>query len=148
MPNKQHPITWVLVANKCQAKIYHLAKFPKVEEISHFEHPESGQHNQDLVSTRPGAGSQRGGNVRYSYERETEPKHLEAVKFATQLADILAVAERKGEFHRLYIFAEPSFLGLLRQHISQETKKNIVAEIAKDLASFETAAIEQHLSEI
>lgn len=143
-----HKATLVVVADSCHARIYRLVKFPKIEEIFHFEHPESRLRNQDLVSAKPGRSFQRSGSVQYSYQPETEPKQLEALKFARQLADFLSSAEKKGEFNRLYVIAEPSFLGLLRQHISHEVQKTIVAEVAKELTSCDVAAIESHLSEI
>lgn len=148
MENKHHPFTWVVVADNCQAKVYRLVKFPKIEEISHHEHPDSRLHNQDLVSSRPGRGLQSGMGTRYSYAPETEPKQLEAAKFAKQMGDFLSTAEQKGEFKRLYIIAEPSFLGLLRQHISHETQKTIVGELARELTSHPISDIETHLSQM
>ncbi|MEI8365439.1 MAG: host attachment protein [Parachlamydiaceae bacterium] len=147
MQTKHHPITWVLVADNCRAKVYRLLKFPKIEEISFMEHPESGFHNQDLISSRPGSSSQHGGTHGHSYQPETSPKKLEAEHFAVYLANFLSTAKQKEEFHRLYVFAEPSFLGLLRQHMSPEIQKTIVAEVAKELTSFDVAAIEHHLTE-
>lgn len=147
MQNKQHPHTWVVVADTCQAKIYRLVKFPKIEKVFYLEHPESRLHNQDLISSKPGHSSQRGSYTGRSYESEKEPKQLEAAKFAVHLAHFLADAEKKGEFNRLYIIAGPTFLGLLRQHISPALQKMIVAEIGKDLTSSDIANIEHHLAE-
>jgi len=140
--------TLVVVADNCQAKIYRLIKFPKVEEIFHLEHPESRLRNQDLVSSKPGRSFQRAGSVRYSYEPETTPKRREALKFVRQLIDFLSLAHQKGEFNRLYIIAAPSFLGLIRHHIGHEIQKTVVAEVAKELTSCNAAAVERLLSEI
>ncbi len=146
MPNKNHAPTWIVVADNCQARIYRLVKFPKIEEISFHQHPESRLHNQDLVSSKPGRSMQRGGTVRYSFEPETEPRRLEAAKFATYLANFLSLAEKNGEFNRLYVMAEPSFLGIFRQHISPDIQKLIVAEVAKEFTSCDMATIEHQLS--
>jgi protein required for attachment to host cells len=148
MTNKNHSITWVVVADNSQSKFYHITKFPKIEEISHLEHPESRLHNQDLVSSKPGRGFQSMGNARSSYQSKVEPKEQEAIKFAIQIADFLHSAHNKGEFHRLYIIAAPSFLGLLREHLNPETQKLVVAEMAKELTSCDLANIEHHISEI
>ena len=148
MQNEHHFHTWVVVADNCQARIYHVVKFPKIEEIFFLEHPESGLHNRDLTSSKPGHSVLRGGGISYSYQSENKPKHLEAVKFAVHLADFLSSAEQKKEFNRLYVIAEPSFLGLLRQHITPGTKKTIIAEVAKELTSRDVATIEHHLSEM
>lgn len=146
--SNQHQITWVVVADKCQANIYHMLKYPKLEKINRLEHLESGLHNQDLISSKPGHNGQRAGVAGYSYQPETEPKQLEASKFATELAHYLSTAEQKGEFHRLYIFADPSFLGFLRPHISKGTQKTIVAEVPKELTSHDITSIEKHISSL
>lgn len=145
MPNQNHQITWVVVADKCQANVYRMTKYPKLEKIHRLEHPESGLHNQDLMASKPGHTVQRGGVTGYSYQSETEPKQLEAAKFAADLAHYLANAERQGEFNRLYIFADPSFLGFLRPQINKGTQEAIVAEIPKELTSHDIASIEKHL---
>lgn len=146
MSNKNH--TWIVVANKCQAKIFRLVKFPKIEEITFLEHPESRLHNQDLVSSKPGRNFQSGGTTRHAYQPEVEPKQQEAIKFAIKVAHHLETAFQKGEFNRLYILAEPGFLGLLRQHLHSEVQKIIVAEVPKDLTTSEPTLIEHQLSEI
>lgn len=146
MSNQHHPVTWILVANRSQAKIYRLVKFPQIEEISDLAHPEGRLHNQDLISSKPGRAFQSMGTGRSSYQAKSEPTQLEAAKFAAHVADHLASAGRKGDFHRLYVFAEPTFLGLLRDHINPEVQKTIVAESPKDFSSSDKAAIEHHLA--
>jgi len=145
--SKNHQI-WVVVADSCRAKIYRSMRLPKIEEIADLAHPESGFHNQDLVSSKPGHSTKRGGVNGVSYQPEHEPKQLEADKFARYLGDYLSTAQQKGDYDRLYIIAAPTFLGLLRQHISPEVQKMIISEEAKDLASFSHAAIEKHLSNV
>lgn len=138
--------TWVLVADSCQAKIFRQLKFPKLEEVAYLEHPESRLHNQDLVSSKPGRGFQSVGNRRSAYQQETEPKQVEMMKFAAQVAQFLYTASNNGEFNKLYIFAEPSFLGLLRQYINPQVQKHITAEVAKELTASSVETIEHHLA--
>jgi len=140
--------TWVLVADKCHAKVYRIVKFPKIEEINHLDHPDSGLHNQDLISSKPGRGFQSVGTARSSYQPETMPKQVEAIKFASEIAHMLYTAANNGEFKQLYLIAEPSFLGLLRQHISPQIQKHIVAELGKQLTSSPKEDIEFHLEEL
>lgn len=146
MQKNQH--IWVVVADSCKAKIFRVVKFPKLEEIAYLEHPESRLHNQDLVSSKPGRGFQSVGNSRSAYQQETEPKQVESIKFATEVAQHLYVASNKGEFSKLYLFAEPSFLGLLRQHLHPQIQKHIAAEVPKELTSSSIESIEHHLSEL
>lgn len=146
---EKNPTTWIVVADNSKAKIFRLVKFPnKIEEIAFLEHPESRLHNQDLISSKPGRNFQSGGTTRHAYQPETEPKAVEAHKFAREVSNFLTVAERNSEFNRIYLFAEPSFLGLLRQLISPDIQKLIAAEIPKELTSCDNSTIEQHLANL
>lgn len=146
--HNNHNTTWVVVADNGQAKIYRMVKFPKIEEISHIEHPESRLHNRELVEARAGRGVQRGGGVRYSYQSEVEPKQLEADKFAASLSQHLAKSHANGEFHRLYVIAGPSFIGMLRRHMNPQVRKTIVAELDKELTHEDKASTERHLADM
>lgn len=137
--------TWIVVANSSHAKIFNSLKFPKIEEITSLDHPESRLHNQDLEGRKPGRSFQSGGTTRHAYQPETEPKAVEIEKFAKILSRYISEAHRKGDFSRLFIMASPSFLGLLRRHIDVSTQKSIVGEIAKDMVERDHAEIEQQL---
>lgn len=143
MPNST---TWIVVANSSHAKIFRLVKFPKIEELTTMDHPESRLHNQDLEGRKPGRCFQSGGTTRHAYQPETEPKEVEIEKFAKSLSDYICGAHQKGDFARLYIMASPSFLGLLRQFINPATQKTIVAELSRDMVGRTTSEIEKHLS--
>jgi protein required for attachment to host cells len=145
---KESSTTWVVVADNCQAKIYRITKFPKIEEISYLEHPDARLHNQELISQKPGHNIQRGGVVGYSYQPEIDRKQLEASKFAVDLARIIATHQEKGDFARLYVIAEPSFLGMLRKHFSAGVRKTIVGELARELTSFDPTLIEHHIANL
>lgn len=137
--------TWIVVANGSQAKIFKLAKFPKIEELVTMDHPESRMYDQELEGRKPGRNFQSGGTTRHAYEPETDPKEVEIEKFAKTLSDYICAAHYKGEFARLYLMASPSFLGLLRQRINTNTQKAIVAEVAKDMTTCPIAEIEHQL---
>lgn len=138
--------TWVVIANSAHAKIFRLVKFPKIEPLAVFEHPESRLHAQDLVSSRPGRNFQSGGTTRHAYQPMTDPKLVEAEKFAKLLGDYLSTVHLKGEFSRLYLIASPAFLGLLRTHIKSKTREAVIAEIAKDMTEHTTPDIEHQLA--
>ena len=140
--------TWVVVADKCHAKIYRMTKFPKLEEIAHLDHPESGLHNQELVSSREGREFQRFGTARSGYQQATLPKQAEAIKFATEIANFLYTASNNNKFNQLYLIATPAFLGLLRQPIHPQIMKHVLAEIPKQLTSANVQEIEQQRSEL
>lgn len=146
MPNNTR--TWVVVADSCQAKIFRVVKFPKIEEIAIIEHPEGRLNNQELSSSKPGRSHTRGGGIRYSYEPELDPKQIEADKFALHLNNLLTLEESKGEFNRLYVFAGPEFLGRLRHHMNTQVRKTIVGELNKELTNGSLEDIEKHLENL
>ncbi|MFA6916934.1 MAG: host attachment protein [Parachlamydiales bacterium] len=139
---------WVLVADKCHAKIYQIVKFPKLEEIADLAHPEGRLRDQDLISTKPGRNFQSFSTARSAYEPETDPKAVEALKFANEVSDFLTASIRKGRFNRLYLIADPAFLGLMRKIINPEVKKTILSEIPKDLTTQDLKVIEQHIAQV
>lgn len=140
--------TWIVVANSSHAKIFRLSKFPKIEELTSMDHPEGRLHSQDLEGRKQGRTFQSFGTTRHAYQPETEPKDVEAEKFARTLCHYICEAHQKGEFSRLYIMASPYFLGVLRQNIKPATQKAIVAELAKDMTERSISEIEQHLASL
>lgn len=140
--------TWVLVASDANAKLYRMSHFPKIEQIHTFEHPESRLLNHELVSSKPGRNFDRTGTNRHSYEPKSDPQQLEAEKFAKEVSDYLHHALQNKEFDHLYLFAGPTFLGFLRQHLDPQVTSRIKAEAAKDLSKREKSEIETHIAEI
>lgn len=138
--------TWVVVANSALAKYYKVVKFPKIEEISSLEHPESRLKDSELVSERPGRSFNRVGTGRHAYEPETDPKKYEAEKFAKMVGDKINEAYLSGQFSRLYLIASPTFLGLLRPYLHSKISATIVNEIPKDIVDHSAEEIERHLT--
>ena len=139
-------ITWVVVTDSSQAKIFRATKFPKIEMVEVLTHPESRFRDQDLVSSKPGRNFQRGGIARHAYQSVSDPKVVEVEKFATYLNEYLIAAHNQGAFNRLYILANPSFLGHLRSHVDPQIQKLVVHESAKDITAFTTDSIEKHIA--
>lgn len=136
---------WLIVANSSLARIFTFEKRLELKELKVFEHPESRLHNIDLVSDRPGRDFESVGTTRHALEPKTSPKQLEIILFAKQLADYLEQEHNKGEFEVLYIAANPSLLGLLRQSLHPNITKLIKAETDKDLTQMKIHEIPDHL---
>lgn len=141
-----HTTTWVLVANSCEAKLYKVSAFPKLEEFKAISHPESKLHIQDLASKQQGRNFQIGGTTRHAYQPETDPKKHEIDLFAKSLADFLSTSCQNNDFARLYVVAPPPFLGALRNHLSSATSKTIVQEFGKDMLKHDVSEIEKLLT--
>lgn len=138
--------TWILVANGSLAKIFKIEKNSILTEVAEIQHPESRQKEIDLVSSKPGRtfGSM-GTGVRHAYERPHTQKNTELHIFAKSLSDYLEAARTKGDFAKLYISANPQFLGILRQTLSSNTHQLIAGEVDKDMTHLTSAEILAHI---
>ena len=109
--------TFVLVADASRARLYlGTEETPKLSVIEEFDHPESRAKNMDLASDRPGRTLASGAmkSARSATDPRTEPKEVEAEKFARELGHRLASHCDAHAFDDLVIAAPPRFLGLLR----------------------------------
>lgn len=137
---------WLVVANSSLARIFKIEKKDKLTEIKVLEHPESRLHNMDLVSDKPGRDFESSGARRHALEPKVLPKRHEFAVFAKSIADYLETAYNEGEFASLYIAANPSQLGLLRQSLHPNVSKCVKEEVDKDLTQMKPDEISSHLS--
>jgi protein required for attachment to host cells len=137
--------SWLVVANSSIARIYKIEKKHDLFEIKVLEHPESRLHNLDLVSDKPGRDFESAGIGKHSLEPKTLPKRQEFALFAKSIADYLENARNQGEFDTLYVAANPSLLGLLRQSLHPNTAKLLKGEVDKDLTLLKPRDIPTHL---
>ncbi|SAK50838.1 Protein required for attachment to host cells [Caballeronia catudaia] len=112
-------ITWVLAADGSRARIFetHGLKL----DLRQVE---------DLRNPAPRAA-------------DTADKHRE--KFARSVAEFLERSRAQSRFDRLRLAVEPKFLGVLRQHLSSETRKLVYEEIDRDVSNMDTREIGRHL---
>jgi protein required for attachment to host cells len=136
---------WVLVANSSNAKIYKVERNQNFIELEVLEHQESRQKDSDLVSSKPGRQFDSLGMGRHAYQQKTSPKLQEYETFARQISNHLDEAREKGKFGKLYLAANPSFLGILRSFMSGHTQALIAGEIDKDLTQIKPQEIREHL---
>lgn len=140
--------TWILVANSSHAKIFRVEKNKDLLIVGVLEHPESRLLESDLVTTKPGRSFESSGVSRHAYEQHISPKIHEFETFARQISDHLDAAREKGHFGKLYLVANPSFLGILRPVLSGPTESLVSGEIAKDMTQMKAEIIRDHLPPI
>lgn len=110
-------------------------------------HGESRQHDQDLVSDRPGRGwANAGGDARHAMDPPTDPVAHERERFAHSLAERLKQAFGKKLFEHLVIVAEPAFLGELRRALDRDVAQRVSAEVNSNIVRLEDLeALRSHL---
>jgi protein required for attachment to host cells len=155
----QHKTTWCLVCDASRAHLFR-TKPPghRYELIASFDHPESRARVSDLVADvngRKPAGGSRGVGVlrsrpggfhgRPGVEADTNPKEVEAQKFARDLATELEKGLDEHAYEALVLVAPPHFLGMVRATVSEQVAKRVEGTIDKDLAAMDPREIERRV---
>lgn len=136
------PITWIMVANASQAKLFS-NKGPNkgLELIKEFEHPESREKAADLVSDRIGNYAGSG-----SYAQPTSPKEHEAERFAQEIAQELEHGRVNNAYEKLVMVTSAHFMGLLNNRISAQVRNRISESINKDYTHLPVKELSGHLA--
>jgi len=139
----------IVVADQAEAIFYDCISPGLVpKEAGRISDPVARLHDHDLVTERAGRSYESVGGARHALERESDPRYLEAVRFARRIARRLDEARRKGEFEELIVVAGPPFLGLLRAQFSKPTRACVAHEVHKDLVHSPVADLRRHLEEL
>lgn len=136
---------WIVVANKCIARIYHAENVKTLVEHKCFEHAEAHEPARELMSDHLGRATQKGFVGSDTMDVHTSLKAKEATIFARQLSSFLQESFNAGEFEALYIVAKVPFLGFLREVFPPGITKLIKSEINKDLTHMTPAEIREYL---
>jgi len=131
---------WVLVANSSHARVFKKEGTTLVQ-IKVLDHPESRLHNRDLVSDKPGRDFESFGMARHSLEPQHTPHEIETITFAREITSFLETAKNNREFDALYLAANPTMLGLIRQNLDKATAKLVQAELDKDFTQMKAEEI-------
>ena len=138
-------ITWILVANSADAKIFtsENLRIGDLKMLRELTHPDSRKKTSELVSDKPGHYKTDGG-MHGSYEKN-EPKEVEAEHFATELARELKTSWDKNQYKHLVIVAPAHFHGLMKKHL--DTHLADIVYIAKDYTRYTTEKLAESLKE-
>ncbi|MFP5307205.1 MAG: host attachment protein, partial [Gammaproteobacteria bacterium] len=112
------PAVSVLVADRTRATLYRVDGNSELVESEVLIHPQSRLRDHDLVSDAPGLSI----GARYPRGSPTQPSsphEREAERFAQQIGRRLAELRATSELDRLYLVAEPHFLGRLRAALDE-----------------------------
>lgn len=139
--------TWIVVANRAVAR---LLKYERpgqpLTELETITHPPGRLHEGDLVSDKPGRAFDSRGQGRHAEKTDVQPSEHEADKFAVEVAERLRTARVQNECNALVLIAAPSFLGTLRDHLDDATRKLLIREIDKNLAHQDASQILKQLT--
>ncbi len=155
----QSKTTWILVCDASRAHLFEEREpgggYPLVAS---FLHPKSRAHVTDLVTDANGrkpVGVSRGVGMVRSWqggiqgrpgvEPDTDPKEVEAQKFARELSATLTRGFDDHRYDALVLVAPPHFLGLLKATLDEPVKKRLEGTVDKDFSPLEPREIERRL---
>ncbi len=137
---------WILVADSSRARVYTAdSGLKQLEEINGLVHSEARMHEQAITADMPGRMSGSVAGSRHAYEDHTPVKDQEKAEFAREVAAVLEQGRQQGRYSKLALMAAPDFLGVLRQHLSAQTRKMVVEEVNKNLTKGSIDDIRSHL---
>ncbi len=124
--------TWIVVANSTLARIFRLDKLQLIE-MDTMINPEGRLHDKDLATDKPGVAFD--GSGRYAMTKEHSPKEAEVESFAKKVAAHIDHARAVGQIDRIFLAANPGFLGLLRSSLTNPTAGIISHSVDKDITN-------------
>jgi protein required for attachment to host cells len=139
--------TWVVAADHVRARFFRIeSSSSPLEEVDTLVHSEGRMHDREITSDLPGKVKNPGGlGGGHAFEQETDPKKHEADVFAGEIVHYLEQARNANRFDRLIVIADPSILGLIRQHMPNPLSALISLELDKNIAGMTAAEIRTHL---
>lgn len=139
--------TWILVADSARARIFEASAInDPLEEVRDLSNSEAHLKNRDMDSDKPGRGA--GGDAHHAMDTTSDSKEHEIEAFARYIATELDNARTQNSFGQLIVVAAPSFLGQLREMLSEPLAKMVSYELDKNLSKMDSEEIRQHLPEI
>ena len=141
-------LTWIVVANNSSARCFTAVnQSAPLTEIETLTHSEGRLHDRDMTSDLSGKNKGECGTGGHAFEQSTDPKKHEAELFAHLVAKHLEAALNEHKFKQLVLVAEPSFLGLLRNQLSEQVAKMVCLELDSNIVHLTPTEIRAHLPE-
>lgn len=139
--------TWILVADSAHSRIFSTLDGRVIKEVADQSHPQSRQHESELVTDRPGRSFDSAGQGRHAMEPDQHPHEQEAETFAVELAHTLEQGRNQQRFQKLLLIAPPEFLGRLRRHLSKPTAQTVAGHIDKNLVELGASELQPYVKD-
>jgi protein required for attachment to host cells len=145
------PRSWILVADPSGARLF--ASKGVIfrgdwKLVGEFQHPEGRAKPHEILTDRPGRVKQSGApEMRAAMEPQTPVKTALAEAFARLLANKLEAGLDAHQYDRLVLVAPASFLGILRQQLSDGVAKRVIAALEKDYFHLDEQKLREQLSQ-
>ena len=137
------PITWIMVANASQAKLFaNHGPNKGLQFVKELSHPESREKTSNLVSDRSGSHT---GTGHGAFVQATDPKHHEAERFAQEVSRELDDGRMQNAYDRLILVASSPFMGLVNSRLPEPVRSMLSETIDKDYTRLPVKDLAGHL---
>lgn len=125
----------VAVADSARARLFEApAPAAPLREVEDLQNAQARLHEGDLVADRAGRMKNRPFQAAHSaFGGDTARRHR-AEDFAAIACSSIGRILRRSGARRLYLVADPEFLGLLRQRMEPSLRHRVAGEVVKSLA--------------
>ena len=138
-------VTWVLVANASAACLYmNEGPHKGLQKVREFAHVRSRAKLADLVTDQPAPG-RSAGSRRASYQPASDPRQLEADRFASELSEALETGRKQRTYQRLILVAAPQFMGRLRRRFGAPLQRLLTDSFEKDYTKSDARSLTRKL---
>lgn len=126
----------VVAADSARARLFR-AGTPDapLEEVDALVNPEARLHEHDIVEDSAGRRGTRPTQAKRSALGGETAKRHRAEEFAAAVCEHATHQLRAARADRLYLVAEPEFLGLLRRILDRSVARQIAGSVAKSVTS-------------
>jgi protein required for attachment to host cells len=140
-------IVWVLVCDSARARFFEVRyRAPSWHLVSAVFHEESRSKARDLVTDHAGGRSPEGASAhRNALAPASSPKEVEKEHFAHTLGKTLDEAMRSERFYRWVLVAPPHFAGLIKNELTSELEKHLMATVDKDMSQLDAHELVERL---
>ncbi len=141
---------WWLVANASRARILELEEGDAFVDVCDLVHPQSRQKGSELGLDRAGRvpGKQAHGTGSAALDPRLDPREREHEHehFAREVAAALNDGVSAGRCAGLVLVASNPFLGLVKQHLSEQAHKALLRTVVADYTMLGDREVARRLS--
>lgn len=140
---------WVIVADESTATLYaRLTRRGDLAKRQTFENEAGRKKTGDLISDRGGRSFDSAGHGRHTMAREKAgPKTHAAEQFAKEIADSIGDVVRSGACRGYVLVAPPKFLGILRDTVARNCKRDPDITIDKELVGLPVDELRRYIDD-
>jgi len=138
----------IIAGDRGRVRLFSLAKGEEqMRELSDMVNPTLRVHERELSGDRQGRGISR---QRGSHTALGEPhphKRVSSMRFARQVAEAVQALYTQRDYLRIFLLADPEFVGLMRPQLAAKNLSSALQVIPKSVTRSAPAEIRAQLPE-